>query len=123
MSGPVAAIWKTTSRRNTSFYRALITALRLYAVEKFSWKEIVGYAIYLPEISREMPVMISKQESLAKLARINPRDIEERVENKSLFYEACKVAGLPVPKKAMTGIMNTKAGMVCMKSMMGRMKA
>jgi hypothetical protein len=81
----VAAIWKTTSQRNSSFYRALITALRLYAAKKFSWKEIVGYAIYLPEISREMPVMISKQESLAKLARINPPDIEERVENKSLF--------------------------------------
>jgi hypothetical protein len=30
-------------------------------------------------------------------------------------------AGLPVPKKAITGIMNTKAGMVCMKSMIGWM--
>ena len=31
-------------------------------------------------------------------------------------------AGLPVPKKAITGIMKTKAGMVCMKSMIGWMK-
>ena len=31
-------------------------------------------------------------------------------------------AGLPVPKKAMTGIMKTKAGIVCMKSMIGWMK-
>ena len=30
-------------------------------------------------------------------------------------------AGLPVPKKAITGIMNTNAGMVCMKSMIGWM--
>ena len=28
-------------------------------------------------------------------------------------------AGLPTPKKAMTGTMKTKAGMVCMKSMIG----
>ena len=32
-------------------------------------------------------------------------------------------AGFPVPKKAMTGTMKTKAGMVCMKSMIGWMKA
>ena len=32
-------------------------------------------------------------------------------------------AGLPVPKKAMTGIINTKAGIVCMKSIIGWIKA
>lgn len=98
VAGAVKAIWRTTRRHNTAFVPALTTSFKLYLAENFSLKEIVGYGLYLPQVKHEMPVMISKHNSLEKLTRLNPREFEERVENKDLFYKNCRSAGLPVPE-------------------------
>ena len=54
--------------------------------------------------------------------RVNPRTVSRTTGVPPKIMVVTTAAGLPVPKKAMTGIMKTKAGMVCIKSMMGRIK-
>lgn len=84
-------------QQNLAVIPAFLSAIRLFIFGKFSLKEIVGYTLYAPEVRRSMPVLISKESSLSKLARINPRDQQNQTENKSDFYEKCREANLPVP--------------------------
>jgi len=81
-----------------SLPKGLLAALRLYTRDQFSLKEIVGYALYVPEIRSSMPVLISKESSLAMLARMNPTAKQAQTENKAIFYRHCQEAGLPVPE-------------------------
>jgi len=89
-------------RQACAFYRvpyavALARSLRLYAVAKFSRKEILGYGLFVPSITKTMPVLISKERSLGRLGRRNPPDLQPRTENKDEFYATCRERGLPVP--------------------------
>lgn len=77
---------------------AVASSLALYLWGCFSIKEIVGYALYVPEIRRTLPVLISKERSLARLAAMNPRECQALTENKAVFYERCRTAKLPVPE-------------------------
>jgi hypothetical protein len=77
--------------------RAVASVARLYALEKFSLKEIIGYALYVPKIRQDIPVLISKERSLGKLATRNPPALQNRTEDKMVFYEVCRAANLPIP--------------------------
>ncbi len=90
-------------KRACAFYRvpypvALARSLRLYAVGKFSRKEIIGLALFVPTITMKMPVLISKERSLGLLGRFNPPDLQHLTENKDEFYTLCRERGLPVPE-------------------------
>lgn len=84
-------------RHKVSGVRSLWKAIVLFSRERFSIREIIGYAVYLPEVRQTLPVLISKQRSLTKLATINPWELQERVENKDTFYRICADADLPIP--------------------------
>lgn len=77
---------------------ALLRASYLYAVAQFSRKEIVGYALFVPSISAKIPVLISKERSLAKLSRFNPPRYQHLTESKDEFYEICRKHELPIPE-------------------------
>lgn len=90
-------------RSGCSFYQvpylpALSRALWLYSASRFSRKEIIGYGLFVPELAAEMPVLISKDRSLARLARINPPAFQHLTENKDEFYRICSDHRLPVPE-------------------------
>lgn len=77
---------------------ALAEVIPMYVRDRFSLKEIVGYGLYIPRMRNDLPVLISKERSLAKLARTNPPQEQSTTENKSVFYRLCRAAGLPIPQ-------------------------
>ena len=90
-------------QRGCKFYQvpyptALVRSLYLYSVSKFSRKEIIGYALYVPSITATMPVLISKERSLAKLSSVNPPDLQHLTESKEEFYRICRELSLPIPE-------------------------
>jgi hypothetical protein len=90
-------------RSGCSFYRvpylsALLRSLWLYLISRFSRKEIIGYGLFVPALVAEMPLLISKDRSLARLARINPPAFQHLTENKDEFYRICSDHRLPIPK-------------------------
>ncbi|MGH8850566.1 MAG: sugar-transfer associated ATP-grasp domain-containing protein [Casimicrobiaceae bacterium] len=89
-------------RRAAAFYRvpyptALLRSAYLYFAGQFSRKEIVGYGLFVPSITTRIPVLISKERSLAKLARFNPPARQHLTESKDEFYAICRRKGLPIP--------------------------
>jgi hypothetical protein len=70
----------------------------LYLFGQFSRKEIIGYALFVPSISARMPVLISKERSLAKLSRFNPPAYQHLTESKDEFYKICRKNNLPIPE-------------------------
>ena len=90
-------------RRASSFYHvpypmALLRSTYLYAVRQFSRKEIIGYGLFVPSIAARIPILISKERSLAKLARFNPPDYQYLTESKDEFYTMCRQKRLPIPE-------------------------
>lgn len=90
-------------RSGCSFYRvpylsALLRSLWLYSISRFSRKEIIGYGLFVPALTAEMPLLISKDRSLARLARINPPAFQHLTENKDEFYQICSEYRLPIPE-------------------------
>jgi hypothetical protein len=77
---------------------ALLRALYLYSVGQFSRKEIIGYGLFVPSICARMPILISKEQSLAKLARFNPPNSQHLTESKDEFYAICRQNRLPIPE-------------------------
>lgn len=80
------------------FPRALAAAVDLYARGEFSPKEILGYALFAPQVRASFPVLISKERSLAKLAELNPPQHQHLTENKDEFALVCARERLPVPR-------------------------
>jgi len=76
---------------------ALLRALGMYAFSAFSRKEIVGYGLFVPSIANALPVLISKERSLAKLGALNPPALQHLTENKDEFHLVCARHSLPVP--------------------------
>ena len=56
-------------------------------------------------------------------ARVTCYDIENSCACPSSEKTVKRLETFPVPKKAMTGIINTNAGIVCIKSIIGLIKA
>jgi ribosomal protein S30 len=80
------------------YLASMISALRLAAFHEFSPKEIVSYGLYAGKVRAQLPVLVSKQRSLAKLRRGNPRHLERRTEDKVEFHRCCEAHGLAVPR-------------------------
>ena len=72
--------------------------MRLYSTGKFSRKEIIGFGLFVPSIVAKMPVLISKERSLALLGHLNPPDLQHLTESKDEFYAICREQGLPIPE-------------------------
>lgn len=72
--------------------------LRRYLVDQFSVAELRAFAPFVSEVADTMPVIISKEKALDKLARGNSRSQAWKTENKEAFYEICRAAGIPHPK-------------------------
>ena len=84
--------------RGEDYVPSLLSAMHLALFKEFAPKEIVNYALYSPKVRADLPVLISKQASLAKLRRGNPHRLQHKTENKVEFYRICESAGLPVPR-------------------------
>lgn len=72
--------------------------LRRYLIDQFSVTELRAYAPFVDEVVRTLPVVISKEASLAKLARINSRSKQRETEDKETFYEICREKDIPHPR-------------------------
>ena len=94
----LAALRSGCDYHGVSLNQALLSSIKLYVSDQFSIKEIIGFTLYVPEIRRQLPILISKQRSLAKLAATNPASLQDQTENKSVFYELCRAANLPIPE-------------------------
>lgn len=77
-------------------------AVQDYARGQFSLAELNAYASFVPEVRATLPVVISKQASLAKLRRINSYAREKQTEDKALFYAICASQGIAHPR--VTGV-------------------
>ncbi len=77
---------------------ALLRSAYLYAVRQFSRKEIIGFGLFVPSIAARIPILISKERSLAKLARFNPPEYQHLTESKDEFYTICRQKRLPIPE-------------------------
>ena len=93
----VAAIRRACPAYGVAVPGALLRALGLFAFSAFSRKEIVGYGLFVPSIASALPVLISKERSLAKLGALNPPALQHLTENKDEFHQVCARHGLPVP--------------------------
>jgi hypothetical protein len=80
------------------FSVALLRSIYLYSVERFSRKEIIGYGLFVPAIAATMPVLISKERSLARLEKLNPSTHQHLTESKDEFYAVCRREHLPIPE-------------------------
>ena len=81
---PVATLW--------------MSLLKRFFVDQFSLQEIRAYAVLASEVADTYPVLISKEASVKKLARINSLHLQWQTENKEKFYEICELNGLEHPK-------------------------
>jgi hypothetical protein len=72
--------------------------LQRYLIDRFSVTELRAYAPFVDDVVRTLPVVISKQASLAKLARVNSRSNQGQTEDKETFYEICRANGIPHPR-------------------------
>jgi hypothetical protein len=95
--GFVNAIRRACPAYNVTAPHALLRAFNLYATSAFSRKEIVGYGLFVPSIANALPVLISKERSLAKLGTLNPPALQHLTEDKDEFHQICARHGLPVP--------------------------
>jgi hypothetical protein len=93
----LAALSRAAAAYRVPFASALFNAVRLYANAAFSRNEILGYALFVPELKARMPVLISKERSLEKLDAINPPAHQHVTQNKDQFALACRRHRLPVP--------------------------
>jgi hypothetical protein len=75
-----------------------MSLLKRFIVDQFSLQEIRAYAVLAPEVVDTYPVLISKEASVKKLARINSLHLQWQTENKEKFYEICELNGLECPK-------------------------
>lgn len=73
-------------------------ALRRHLVDRFSLTELRAYAPFVGEVLRTLPVVVSKEASLARLARINPRALQWQTEDKEQFYGICRASGIAHPR-------------------------
>ena len=94
----LADLQRACRHYHVAYPAALLRASYLYAVGQFSRKEIIGYALFVPSIAAKMPVLISKERSLAKLSRFNPPRYQRLTESKDEFYEICRKHELPIPE-------------------------
>jgi len=69
-----------------------------YTFDRFSLQEIRAYAVLAAEVLDTYPVLISKEASLKKLARLNSLGLQWQTENKEKFYEICEANGIDFPK-------------------------
>lgn len=83
--------------RGEDYVPSLLSAMHLALFKQFAPKEIVNCALYSTKVRAELPVLISKQASLAKLRRGNPPRLQHKTEDKVEFYRICAKAGLPIP--------------------------
>jgi hypothetical protein len=72
--------------------------LQRYIFDQFSLQEIRAYAVLASDVVDTYPVLISKEGSLKKLARINSQRLQWQTENKEKFYEICESRGIGFPK-------------------------
>jgi hypothetical protein len=93
----LAAIPRACAAHRVSIPGAYARALSMYAFGDYSRKEILGYGLFVPAIREAMPVLISKERSLAKLAAFNPPALQHLTEDKDEFHRVCARNGLPVP--------------------------
>ena len=93
----LAAIPRACAAYRVSIPAAYARALAMYAFGDFSRKEILGYGLFVPAIRNALPVLVSKERSLAKLAAFNPPALQHVTEDKDEFHLACMRHGLPVP--------------------------
>ncbi len=97
IAGFLHAIRAGSRAHGVPFPAALARSLALYATGSFSRKEIAGYALYAPAVRASLPVLISKERSLAKLAAFNPRSHQHLTEAKDDFHRVCVREGIAVP--------------------------
>ena len=88
--------------------KGVTSSLNLYCFERFSLREIIGYGFFVPEIRKTLPVLISKEASLAKLEKLNPSELQSRTEDKAVFYDLCRQHNLPTPVSY--GLFNNGSG-------------
>jgi hypothetical protein len=89
---------RACSSYQLSYPAAVFRSLYLYCVSKFSLKEIIGYGLFVPSITANMPVLISKERSLERLNILNPPNLQHLTEDKDEFYRICREHSLPIPK-------------------------
>jgi hypothetical protein len=77
---------------------ALTRSLSLYLTKKFSLREILGYGLFVPSMASEFPLLISKENSLGALGKLNPQHLQHLTENKDEFYKICVGHHFPVPE-------------------------
>ena len=94
----LASLERGRKAYGVSFPRALAAAVDLYSRGEFSPKEILGYALFAPQVRASFPVLISKERSLARLGALNPPEHQHLTERKDEFALACAKARLPVPR-------------------------
>lgn len=94
----LACVLRHAFKCEKSLPSILISTLSLFFWKKFSLQEIVGYALFDAAVRAQVPLLISKNSSLAKLARINPVILQQHLEDKWQFYLEAKAFDLPVPK-------------------------
>lgn len=76
---------------------ALASSLNLYLRHDFSFNEIVGYGLFMPEVAAAFPVLISKHRSLGCLELWNPSALHPLTEDKAEFHLRCASAGISTP--------------------------
>ncbi len=72
--------------------------LKRYFIDHFSIAELRAYAPLVSDVLETIPVLISKEASLTKLARVNSMSLQWQTEDKEKFYEICERDDIPHPK-------------------------
>lgn len=76
---------------------ALLRMVSMLTRERFSTRELTAYAPHLSHYRKAYPVLISKDRSLAGLAKLNNADESRITEDKHLFYQHCAKHGVRTP--------------------------
>lgn len=93
---------REASASNESVAKACLYLVWLLTAGRFSVRELRAYGQHLREYRSLFPVLISKERTLGMLARMNPRDLAWKTEDKHLFYAHCEERGLPIPRHLFT---------------------
>lgn len=96
--------WSEAQLCSESGPKALLRMIWLLATKGFSTRELRAYGQHLMHYRSQMPIVISKQRSLDKLAKWNPRRAADLTEDKHHFYVHCEEQNLPTPKHCFTTI-------------------